>query len=74
MAMSGNGPRIAATATYDGAAGRGSAWMSGDCGSHVLRGGSSADDPVDLRAAYRVINYPMDRLNNYGFVARAVAP
>ena len=62
-------------ATYDGAPADGSAWMSGDCGSHVLRGGSWADDPVDLRAAYRVINYPIDRSNNYGFrVARGLAP
>ena len=61
--------------TYDGAPADGSPWMSGDCTSHVLRGGSWADDPVDLRAAYRVINCPMDRSNNYGFrVARAVAP
>ena len=61
--------------TYDGAPADGSPWMAGDCGAHVLRGGSWVDDPVDLRAAYRVTNYPVDRANNYGFrVARAVAP
>ena len=59
--------------SYDGAPADGSAWMSGDCTAHVLRGGSWADDPVDLRAAYRVNNYPADRSNNYGYrVARAV--
>lgn len=61
--------------TYDGAPADGSSWTSGDCTAHVLRGGSWADDPVDLRAANRINNYPTDRNNKYGFrVARAVTP
>ncbi len=61
--------------SYDGAPADGSPWISGDCAAHVLRGGSWADDPVDLRAANRVNNYPIHRSNKCGFrVARAVAP
>ena len=40
---------------YEGAPTDGSAWLSGDCHRHVLRGGSWLDaDPSHLRAAYRV--------------------
>ncbi|MGO8952652.1 MAG: formylglycine-generating enzyme family protein [Rhodomicrobium sp.] len=60
---------------YDGAPADGSAWTAGDCTSHVLRGGSWSDNPMDLRSAYRVINYPVERYNNYGLrVARTVDP
>jgi len=61
--------------TYDGAPDDGSAWTAGDCTSHVLRGGSWSDDPVDLRSAYRANNNPVERYNNYGLrVARTVTP
>ena len=40
-------------ASYAGAPGDGSAWESGDCSGRVLRGGSWASDPWNLRSAYR---------------------
>ena len=39
--------------SYAGAPRDGSAWMSGDCSDHVLRGGSWIGYPQDLRAASR---------------------
>ena len=42
---------------YSGAPSNGSAWTSGDCTLHVLRGGSWADDPIYLTSAYRISNF-----------------
>jgi formylglycine-generating enzyme required for sulfatase activity len=49
---------------YDGAPTDGSAWISGDCGSRVLRGGSWYRDPDNLRSALR-FGVTSD-LRNYG--------
>ena len=39
--------------SYRGAPGDGSAWVSGNCGLRVMRGGSLADPPRHLRSAFR---------------------
>jgi formylglycine-generating enzyme required for sulfatase activity len=38
---------------YNGAPSDGSAWKTGDCDSHVLRGGAWGGEPLDVRAAER---------------------
>jgi len=48
---------------YNGAPGDGSAWMSGDNNSHLLRGDSWIDDGAFLRCAYR---YRYDTSFRYG--------
>ena len=39
--------------TYDGAPSDGSAWLSGDCGLRVSRGGGWDNSEYFLRSAYR---------------------
>jgi formylglycine-generating enzyme required for sulfatase activity len=57
--------------SYDDAPVNGSAWTSGDCSSHVLRGGAWHAKPSVLRAALRVGYHPDIRFNAIGFrVAR----
>ncbi|WP_426957380.1 formylglycine-generating enzyme family protein [Muricoccus radiodurans] len=56
---------------YLGAPGDGSAWLKGDCGRRVLRGGSWMDVPRQMRSASRNRNGVDFRCNDYGFrVAR----
>ena len=53
----------------------GSAADFGDCSSRVLRGGSWAYGPEDLRAASRDKNTGTGRYSNYGFrLARSLTP
>ncbi len=40
--------------TYDGAPTDGSAWTTGNCSRHVLRGGAFSRDPQTLRSAARL--------------------
>jgi formylglycine-generating enzyme required for sulfatase activity/uncharacterized caspase-like protein len=59
---------------YKGAPSDGSAWVSGDCGRRVLRGGSWYDNPEKVRAASRSAFYPGFRSREIGFrVARDLA-
>jgi len=60
--------------SYRGAPSDGSAWMSGDCGRAVLRGGSWGYNGQDLRSAFRYRG-PRDLRNDFtGFrPARSVA-
>jgi formylglycine-generating enzyme required for sulfatase activity len=61
--------------SYVGAPSDGSAWMSGDCGKHVLRGGSWIDQPRFLRSAFRLRDVTSRRYNLQGFrVARPLNP
>jgi formylglycine-generating enzyme required for sulfatase activity len=60
---------------YNGAPTDGSAWISGDCSSRVLRGGSWFIGPGDLRSANR-LGAPA-RIRGYGIgfrVARTLTP
>jgi formylglycine-generating enzyme required for sulfatase activity len=59
--------------SYAGAPADGRAWTTGDCSSHVLRGGSWYYDPIYLRSAYRGRTLPDDRNDDVGFrVARTL--
>ena len=61
--------------TYAGAPLDGTAWLRGDCGVRVLRGGSWYYAPRSLRAAYRVGFSAGNRDSIVGFrVARTLAP
>jgi formylglycine-generating enzyme required for sulfatase activity len=60
---------------YNGAPVDGSAWMNGDCGQHVIRGGSWLDPPRDLRSAFRLDVETGNGATYLGFrVARSLAP
>jgi formylglycine-generating enzyme required for sulfatase activity len=57
--------------SYNSAPTNGSAVVSTDCDLRVLRGGSGAVNPLDLRSAVRGRNRPGVRINDLGFrVAR----
>jgi len=59
--------------TYSGAPTDGSACTTGDCNSHVIRGGSFTQDPEHIRSAYRRECPTVDRYNGLGFrVARTL--
>jgi formylglycine-generating enzyme required for sulfatase activity len=62
--------------TYVGAPVDGTAWKSGDCSSHVLRGGSWGSNPRHLRTAVRIGGNPDIRSNSrVSFrVATSVSP
>ena len=58
---------------YDGAPSDGSAWVSGDCNSRMIRGGSWASPPSDLRSARRNQFSVVGRNSNLGFrIARTL--
>jgi formylglycine-generating enzyme required for sulfatase activity len=60
---------------YNGAPTDGSAWTGGDCGRHVVRGGSWVDRPPFLRAAHRLRFSAAFRLSNLGFrIGRTLIP
>jgi len=59
--------------SYVGAPGDGTAWMAGNCGERVMRGGSWNGSPRVLRSAGRTGATGSFRVNNRGFrVARTV--
>ena len=59
--------------TYAGAPTDGSPWITGDCQSRVVRGGSFARNGLELRSAARQPHGTMDRYPDLGFrVARAL--
>ncbi len=51
---------------YQGAPADGSAWVSGDCGGRLIRGGSWGWGPKYLRAAGRFADVPDRRWDAYG--------
>ena len=58
---------------YRGAPSDGSPWLSGDCGTRVIRGGGWVDGPRDVRSAVRAWVTPDDRYSDLGFrVARTL--
>jgi formylglycine-generating enzyme required for sulfatase activity len=60
---------------YDGSPGDGSAWLSGDCSNHVIRGGSWNANPRNLRSASRTRNTTVGRGGDLGFrVGRTLTP
>ena len=61
--------------SYAGAPTDGSAWLRGDCGERVLRGGSWYSGPRVLRAALRSRDAAGNRSVTFGFrVARTLTP
>ena len=60
---------------YAGAPSDGSAWKSGNCSRHVLRGGSWGDGSRHIRSAYRIQGITGIRNDYLGFrVARTLTP
>jgi formylglycine-generating enzyme required for sulfatase activity len=60
---------------YNGAPTDGSAWTTGDCNVHEVRGGSWDNDPEDLRSANRSRFTTGDRYFDLGFrVGRTLLP
>jgi formylglycine-generating enzyme required for sulfatase activity len=60
---------------YDGAPTDGSAWTSGDCSQHVVRGGSWLFETLSVRSASRGKRRTDDRYDGLGFrVARTLNP
>ena len=61
---------------YEGAPTDGSAWLSGDCGNRVVRGGSWSSAPGDLRSANRTSSVTCSTVSPVlGFrVARTLTP
>ena len=60
---------------YEGAPSDGSAWTSGDCSNHVVRGGSWGRGPRDLRSVDRVRSGTGYRNKYVGFrLARTLTP
>jgi formylglycine-generating enzyme required for sulfatase activity len=58
---------------YIGAAADGSAWMSGNCGRHMIRGGSWQAPQRTLRSEFRHYGTEIDRWDDRGFrVARTL--
>jgi|GEM_PF-6941652 len=53
--------------SYEGAPVDGSAWVTGACGTRVVRGGSWNNNPDNARVAYRVRHEPAYRNDNLGF-------
>jgi formylglycine-generating enzyme required for sulfatase activity len=54
-------------ATYNGAPNNGSAWTTGGCSEHSLRGGSWTSTPQKTRAAYRDKYYASYQYSDTGF-------
>ena len=60
---------------YTGAPTNGSAWISGDCRSRVIRGGKWSSHPREVRSAYRNARLQSYRGIDTGFrVARTLTP
>jgi formylglycine-generating enzyme required for sulfatase activity len=62
---------------YEKAPTDGSAWVDGDCSRHMMRGGSWAGPPMQLRSANRgsVLRFAGYRFNYIGFrVGRTITP
>jgi formylglycine-generating enzyme required for sulfatase activity len=61
--------------SYNGAPTDGSAWTSGDCNRHIVRGGSWYVDPQDVRSTARNGFSAGNRSNSVGFrLARTLNP